>query len=68
LSLPLSVGIPLLNGAALDRLAGLGASSYRVVFVVMGLLIVASIVLLSRVDFEAAGAPGRNTTDRNGTP
>jgi MFS family permease len=59
LCLPLSVGIPLLNGAVLDRLTGLGAGSYRIVFVAMGLLVAASIVLLTRVDFRegASGAP-----------
>ncbi len=56
-TLPLSVGIPLINGAALDRLAYLGSWSYRIVFLAMALLSVASLFILSRID-SAALKPG----------
>jgi len=57
ITLPLSVSIPLINGAALDRLVDLGGWSYRIVFLAMALLSVASLVILSRID-SAALQPG----------
>jgi hypothetical protein len=66
LCLPLSAGIPLGNGAALDRLAGLGAGSFRIVFVVMGLLVAASMVLLSRVDLQAKASAEQRRSSANG--
>jgi MFS family permease len=50
LTLPLSVGIPLINGACLDRLAALGPWSYRLVFLAMGGLSALGLLFLSRVD------------------
>ena len=52
LLLPLSAGIPLTAGALIDRLQALGSWSYRVVFLGMGVLIVAGILFLLRVRFE----------------
>ena len=52
-TLPLSVGLPLLNGAVLDRLAFMGASSYRIVFLGMAVLSVVSLVLLARIESAA---------------
>lgn len=54
--LPLSVGLPLANGAVLDRLAFMGGWSYRIVFLSMILLSAASLIILSRVDKEALQA------------
>jgi MFS family permease len=53
ITLPLSVGIPLINGATLDRLAYLGGWSYRIVFLAMAVLSATSLVILSRIDSEA---------------
>ena len=52
-TLPLSVGLPLLNGAVLDRLAFMGGWSYRIVFLAMALFSVVSLILLSRIDSAA---------------
>jgi len=52
-TLPLSVGLPLLVGAALDRLSFMGGWSYRIVFLSMALLSVVSLIILSRIDSEA---------------
>lgn len=38
LALPLSTGLPLLNGAFLDRFSSLGAGAYRIVFLAMAAL------------------------------
>jgi len=57
ITLPLSLCIPLINGAALDRLAYLGSWSYRIVFLAMAIVSVASLVILSRID-SAALQPG----------
>jgi len=57
ITLPLSVGIPLINGATLDRLSYLGGGSYRIVFLAMAVLSVASLAILSRID-AAALQPG----------
>lgn len=57
ITLPLSVGIPLINGATLDRLAYLGGGSYRIVFLAMAVLSLASLAILSRID-SAALQPG----------
>ena len=56
-TLPLSVGLPLLNGAVLDRLAFMGGLSYRIVFLGMAVLSVVSLILLARID-SAALQPG----------
>jgi MFS family permease len=52
-TLPLSVGLPLLNGAVLDRLAFMGGWSYRIVFLAMALFSVVSLIILSRIDSAA---------------
>jgi len=52
-TLPLSVGIPLINGAVLDRLYFMGAWSYRIVFLAMAVFSAASLVFLSRIDAAA---------------
>lgn len=53
ITLPLSAGIPLINGAVLDRLVHLGGWSYRIVFLAMALLSAASIAILSQIDSHA---------------
>jgi MFS family permease len=57
LSLPLSTGLPLLNGAFLDRFSGLGAWSYRGLFFAMAGLGLAGIFFTLRVPWE-----GRDTS------
>jgi hypothetical protein len=59
-TLPLSVGLPLLNGAVLDRLAFMGGWSYRIVFLAMALFSVLSLIILSRID-SAALQPTRSS-------
>ena len=55
LSLPFSTGLPLLNGAFLDRFAGLGAWSYRSMFLVMAGLSLVGIFFTLKVPWQ-----GRN--------
>ena len=52
-TLPLSVGLPLLEGTLLDRLAFLGGGSYRIVFLSLALLSFVSLIILSRIDSAA---------------
>jgi len=52
LTLPLSAGLPLLNGRFLDHFAYLGALSYKLMFAGMGLLIAATLLLLIPLDFS----------------
>ena len=52
-TLPLSVGLPLLVGAVLDRLAFMGGDSYRIVFLGMAVLSAVSLIFLSRIDSAA---------------
>jgi MFS family permease len=61
LTLPLSAGIPLANGACLDWLAALGSWSYRIVFLAMGVLGAVSLVFLSRIDGRSLQPPRRGT-------
>jgi len=53
LVLPLSVGLPLANGAFLDRFAYLGAWSYRIVFLAMGLFCLGGMAFTLRVPWSA---------------
>lgn len=57
LTLPLSMGLPLANGAFLDRFAHLGSGSYRIVFTAMGVLSLGGMIFTSRVPW--VGAPIR---------
>jgi MFS family permease len=66
-TLPLSVGLPLLNGAVLDRLAFMGGWSYRIVFLSMAVLSVVSLVLLSRID-SATLQPGSSKGKQSSEP
>lgn len=50
LTMPLSTGIPLLSGAFLDRFSTLGAVSYRYLFLALGVLITAGILLLKKTE------------------
>jgi len=52
LSLPLSTGLPLLNGAFLDRFAALGTWSYRGMFLAMAALSLLSLLFTTRVRWE----------------
>jgi len=53
LVLPLSIGLPLANGAFLDHFARLGAWSYRIVFLAMALFSLAGIAFTLRVPWSA---------------
>jgi hypothetical protein len=55
-TLPLSVGLPLLIGAVLDRLAFMAEWSYRIVFLGMALLSVLSLIILSQIESSALQA------------
>ncbi len=55
LSLPLSTGLPLLNGAFLDRFARLGSWSYRGMFLAMACLSLAGILFTLRVPWSGRG-------------
>ena len=46
ITLPLSAGIPLVNGAMLDFLAPMGAASYRIVFLAMGVVMLAGLAFV----------------------
>ncbi len=59
LMLPLSAGLPLLNGRLLDALSGLGGASYRIVFAGMGLLTLVSLWFTLRLEFPPARAGQR---------
>jgi len=52
LTLPLSTGLPLLNGALLDRFSSLGAWSYRGLFLVMAVLSLAGLYATTRVNWK----------------
>jgi hypothetical protein len=56
LTLPLSAGIPLLAGSLLDRLAPLGAWSYRSVFLGLAVLMALGLLALRRVQFPGPEA------------
>jgi MFS family permease len=49
LALPLSTGLPLLNGAFLDASAALGAVAYRIVFLAMAILCAAGLAFSARM-------------------
>jgi MFS family permease len=49
LALPLSTGLPLLNGAFLDAFASWGAGAYRVVFLAMAVLGLAGVFFVARM-------------------
>ncbi len=55
LLLPFSTGLPLLNGAFLDRFARWGAWSYRSLFLAMAVLAMAGIWFTLRVPWEGQG-------------
>jgi MFS family permease len=52
-TLPLSVGLPLLEGTVLDNLAFMGGESYRITFLALALLSLTSLIFLSRIDSGA---------------
>ena len=54
--LPFSAGLPVFSGMFLDAAEGMGGNSYRIVFGGMLVLVIVSMVFLSRIDF-------RNTSD-----
>jgi hypothetical protein len=49
LTLPFSTGLPLLNGAFIDRYASLGAEAYRIVFLAMAVLCLAGLFFAFRM-------------------
>ena len=67
-TLPLSVGLPLVVGAVLDRLTFMGGWSYRSVFLAMALFSVVSLILLSQIDSAAlqpeSQMPGPPTSEK----
>ncbi len=52
LQLPLSFGIPFLGGLFLDVFSGLGAHSYRLLFIIAGIIIAASLACVMAIDFD----------------
>ena len=61
LTLPLVIGLPLLSGMFLDRMAGLGADAYRFIFLAAALLLAATWICAWRTDFappRLEAAPG----------
>jgi MFS family permease len=52
MTLPLSSGVPLLNGRILDSLQHLGAGAYRIVFALMGILVLAALIANLKTDFH----------------
>lgn len=52
LALPFSTGLPLLNGAFLDRFVSLGAVSYRIVFLAMAVLSLGGVFFAARMRKE----------------
>ncbi len=53
LMLPVSAGLPLLNGRLLDALSGLGGASYRILFAGMALLAALGLYFTARIEFPA---------------
>jgi hypothetical protein len=51
LILPLSFGIPFLCGVFLDAFSFMGLFSYQIMFGILGLLIIMSLVCISKIDF-----------------
>jgi MFS family permease len=66
-TLPLSVGLPLLEGTVLDSLAFMGGGSYRIVFLAMALLSLVSLIILSRIDSAALQPESRVPAPRHGS-
>ena len=54
LQLPLGFGIPFLSGFFLDTFSDLGINSYRLLFVMAGVLIAISLVCVMAIDFDKA--------------
>jgi MFS family permease len=52
ITLPFSTGISLMNGKLLDYYAYLGANSYRLVFLLMALIVLFSLIFVSRVKMD----------------
>jgi len=61
LVLPVSAGIPLLNGKFLDYFSFLGSYSYKIVFIAMGFLITLSLLFIYKTDFS--GSNTKNKTN-----
>jgi hypothetical protein len=65
--LPVSTGIPILNGRILDHFAYLGGASYRILFAAMGLLVLASLGFILTTRFGPGGAGAEPPARRPGT-
>jgi len=52
LTLPFAIGLPLINGRFLDKYAYLGSISYKLVFASMGIIVIASLFMLLKTNFE----------------
>ena len=59
LTMPFSVGLPLLAGLALQLLAALGGDGYRLVFGGLAALMAASMFVLLRIDLSEPAATGQ---------
>ena len=57
-TMPLSVGLPLLAGHVLQLLAALGSDAYRIVFGALAALMALSILFLLRIDLSEQAATG----------
>jgi hypothetical protein len=60
--LPLSLGLPLASGAFLDAAAGMGARSYRIVFLAMALFCAVGLAFSGRMRMGRSSEPGREQT------
>jgi hypothetical protein len=52
LALPFSTGLPLLNGAFLDRFASLGAGAFKMMFLGMAVLSLAGLLFAARMPLK----------------
>ena len=62
LVLPFSAGLPVLNGIFLDHFAFLEGAAYKIVFAAMGVVVIATIFFLWKVDFRGQVKAYRSTS------
>ncbi len=64
LVLPLSAGLPFVNGLIIDGFVRLGPGAYKIVFGLMGVIIILGLIFLQRTRFED---PPSDLIDEHGT-
>jgi MFS family permease len=62
LVLPFSAGLPVLNGIFLDHFASLEGASYKIVFAAMGIIVLATVFFLRKVDFRGNATAYRSAS------